>query len=670
MGPILQSSLRTTPNATRAFRSALSPNPMNLERKLILLALVPLVFALIPAGILFVRADRTVREMDHLTTLSALVWRMADVEQCADVEGSNWWQFSTDHAKDPDDVKQKYRADQDKARQATDAAWAAYDQALLKVDATNLSPAFAKALQDIADRRAKLKSIRDLVYNNTEEANNNIIINYYLGLRASLTEALPLLIDQTTNTTVARKLLALTMVTEARKRSIEAGGLIYYQIQQYKRQHGLILDRNVAVNMEEPISFAQAYWKMIPSLSQGEARVRFMKLRDDPHWQAFFDAIPKFRDAVLYGQKPPSLDEDAWSENYNFMTNDVGDYITWLKDDFGRTCMGIRSEASRQRNWTGLLIVVGTLGVFWLSKRLARSIAKPLGDTAGELVSGAATFAEEAEKLAIAATSLSDGASQQAASLEETSASLEELTATTKTNAATAAAAVESSHNATTTADAGRHLLETLRSTVVDVEKSGGAISGILKNIDEIAFQTNILALNAAIEAARAGEAGAGFAVVAEEVRSLAQRSAEAARETTELLAGGGAGAGDGRRGVVDGLTKIRTDATKVSSQFDEVVAMIAQTDSQAGQIATSSNEQARGLTVVASAVHDIDMVTQGNAVASRNVADAAALVKSKAGEMKTSALRLQKLIGTSSAPSESSQRRFRLRSLVKRTEP
>ena len=618
---------------------------MNLERKLITLALVPLVFALIPASILFIRANRTVREMDNLEPLSTLVWRMADVEQCVDAEGSNWWMFSTDHANDPADVKQKDKADQEKARQATDTAWTAYDHALSTVDVSTMSSDFAKAVQDIAARRAKLATIRDLVYHNTDPVNNDVIINYYLDLRASLTAAMPMLIDQTTNTAVARKLLALSMVAEARKRSIEAGGLVFYQIQSYKRQNGMIVDRNVSVNMATPLSYAQAYWKMIPSLSQGEARQRFLKLRDDPKWQDFFDTIPKYEQAALYGQKPPSLDEDAWSVDYNFMTNDVGQYIDWMKQDFGRTCEAIRSEASLQRNWTGALIVLGMLGVFWISQRMARSIAKPLGATASQLVAGAATFAEEAEKLATAASSLSDGSSQQAASLEETSASLEELTATTKTNATTAAAAVESTHVATKTADEGRRLLTTLRDTVMEVEKSGGAISGSLKTIDEIAFQTNILALNAAIEAARAGEAGAGFAVVAEEVRSLAQRSAEAARETTDLLAGGGGGT-TGRRGVVEGLTKIRNDAAKVSAQFDEVVAMIAQTDSQAGQIATSSNEQSRGLDVIAGAVHDIDVVTQGTAVSSRNVAEAADLVKAKAGEMKQSAVMLQTLIG------------------------
>jgi methyl-accepting chemotaxis protein len=241
---------------------------------------------------------------------------------------------------------------------------------------------------------------------------------------------------------------------------------------------------------------------------------------------------------------------------------------------------------------------------------------------------------------------LSRGASDQAASVEETSASIEELTATTKTNEHNASQAVKSTHLAAESASEGRKLVMQLTSTVAHVEASGGAISKILKGIDEIAFQTNILALNAAVEAARAGESGAGFAVVAEEVRTLARRCAEAARETADLLAGNSTGEHGATIGVVEGLARIREDSKRVSSHFDTIVARIAETDKQAAQISQASGEQAKGLTLIADAVHRIDQVTQGTAASSEEAAAAAENLTANAEELRSSVEMLEATLG------------------------
>lgn len=327
---------------------------------------------------------------------------------------------------------------------------------------------------------------------------------------------------------------------------------------------------------------------------------------------------------------------------------DLGDFLEWLRQDFSGSCQTVRAHALRQRNWTLGLVFAGSFGLLITCSWITRGIVRPLEDTASSLANGAAMFADEASKMAKAAASLSSGAHQQAASLEETSASLEELTSTTEANAEIAATAVETSTAAAKTAAVGQEYMANLTVTVAAAEHSGTAIRRILKTIDELAFQTNILALNAAVEAARAGEAGAGFAVVAEEVRTLAQRSAKAARETTALLAGEGATDGEAR-GVVESLARIREQSARVQQQFGSIVERIGQSDAHAGRIASASAEQAKGLAQITAVMHQLDSVTQVTAQTSGSVAATAELLQQKAEEMRAAAARLESMIGTSS---------------------
>jgi methyl-accepting chemotaxis protein len=180
------------------------------------------------------------------------------------------------------------------------------------------------------------------------------------------------------------------------------------------------------------------------------------------------------------------------------------------------------------------------------------------------------------------------------------------------------------------TADTGAADVEKMTSAMDEVKASSEQITKIIRTIDEIAFQTNILALNAAVEAARAGEAGAGFAVVADEVRNLAQRSAQAARETADK--------------IEDGLKKTQNGvqiSSRVAVSLNEIAAKVREMDRLVAEIATASTEHTQGVAQINSAVAQMDKVTQSNAATAEETASASEELSSQAASLKQEVVRL-----------------------------
>jgi len=270
--------------------------------------------------------------------------------------------------------------------------------------------------------------------------------------------------------------------------------------------------------------------------------------------------------------------------------------------------------------------------VAWL---IIRSTNTVLNRLAGELSNGSDQVAAAAGQVSSSSQTLAEGSSEQAASLEETSASLEEITSMTRRNAESANQAKELANQTRVAAEAGSADMDAMSGAMTAIKTSSDNIAKIIKTIDEIAFQTNILALNAAVEAARAGEAGAGFAVVAEEVRGLAQRSAQAAKETADKIEDSIQKSGHGV-----------AISNKVASSLTLIVDKARQVDTLISEIATASTEQSQGIGQVLTAVTQMDKVTQGNAAGAEEGAAAAEELNAQALAMNEAVTELKKLVG------------------------
>ncbi len=282
-----------------------------------------------------------------------------------------------------------------------------------------------------------------------------------------------------------------------------------------------------------------------------------------------------------------------------------------------------------------LAVAIGLIVTFYQSNNELRQIASEIGE-------GSRQVAGAAQQVSGSSQALAQGSSEQAASLEETSASTEEINSMTQKNAESAR------HAATETEKADELLKETdqkltqMIGSMREINSSSEKISKIIRVIDEIAFQTNILALNAAVEAARAGEAGMGFAVVADEVRNLAQRCAQAAKDTSDLI----------EESIVrsnEGKSRLDEVANCVTRVFDNA----SRIKELANEVNVGSQEQARGIEQISRSVAQMQQVTQSTAASAEESASAGEEMSAQAHSLHDAVGRLNVLVGGGSSAAE-----------------
>ena len=371
-----------------------------------------------------------------------------------------------------------------------------------------------------------------------------------------------------------------------------------------------------------------------------DSALELVKEKVTPQLQSVTDIFKKFRDLARKFEKDQ---QEAQKILVNITNKNMAEVQDLMHQVSGTVDKNMVTEEILLNGANKLKLFVTVIGItafvlgcglaFFISKGLVKSLSV----ITGSMSEGADQVASASGQVSSASQSLAEGASEQAASIEETSSSLEEMSSMTKQNADNAGQADNLMNETNQVVASASTSMTKLITSMEEISKASDETHKVVKTIDEIAFQTNLLALNAAVEAARAGEAGAGFAVVAEEVRNLALRSAEAAKNTAVLIDGTVKKVKEGSEIVY----KTNDEFSSVSKSASKVAELVA-------EISAASNEQAQGIEQVNTAVAEMDKVVQQNAANAEESASASEELNAQAKQMKGMVGELMALVGRS----------------------
>jgi len=311
------------------------------------------------------------------------------------------------------------------------------------------------------------------------------------------------------------------------------------------------------------------------------------------------------------------------------------DELLALQRQFNLEAEARADAMARDSRVAMVLLFVLSIAMAVAATVIIRRSSGELRSIAGELSAGADQISSAASQVASASQSLAQSSSEQAASLQETSASSEQINSMTRKNAENSKNAAHNMTEASGRIAEANQDLDRMVLSMNEINASSEKISKIIKVIDEIAFQTNILALNAAVEAARAGEAGMGFAVVADEVRNLAQRSAQAAKDTAGLIEESITKSNEGKIA----LDQVATAVRSITASADSVKTLV-------DDVNQGSHEQARGIEQVAKAILQMEKVTQTTAANAEESASAGQQLSAQSETLRALVGRLETLVG------------------------
>lgn len=403
----------------------------------------------------------------------------------------------------------------------------------------------------------------------------------------------------------------------------------------YKRAMMVLVisdEKQLQREMESITSIRQDYLKSYSELLKTPNRTEKGKILRDRIKQTIDGVIPIYEELLSLGvsnKKREAVEylsntAEAAMENVLVVADE---YLALLKE------YNAAEVKTSEQAFANALIMMATLGAIGivlgilLTIFITRGITNSINRIVDTLAEGSNQVAEASNQLSATSQQLAEGSAKQSTSLEETSSTLEEASSMIQQNTENTKQAASLSDQTKQAVDKGNIEMQNMIASMNEIKKSSDQISKVIKVIDDIAFQTNILALNAAVEAARAGEAGLGFAVVAEEVRNLAQRSAQAAMDTAAMI-----------ENNIELSEKGVTVTQKVKEGLNEVTVQIRKISELMAEITTASQEQSQGISQINSAITQMETVVQQNAASAEESASASE-------ELSTQALNLKEMV-------------------------
>ncbi len=356
----------------------------------------------------------------------------------------------------------------------------------------------------------------------------------------------------------------------------------------------------------------------------------------EPHHNELHDSVHIVNEYINAGKTDEAT--DYYKEHVVIILGEITSILDQLKTEFisSSEAANLALCEAQQRTTLILLItaIIGMIGGVAVSTLIIIRVVRELRGHMNSLARSAASVSSASTQLTSAGQQLAEGSNEQAASIEETSAVMDETSSMVKQNADNTRQANNLSKEARVAAEDGSKKVANMTLSMDELKKSSSDIAKIIKVIDDIAFQTNMLALNAAVEAARAGDAGQGFAVVAEEVRNLAQKSAKAAKDTAEII--------DRNIELSEQGAEI---SVSVSAALDEIMSKTKDVNLLMDEITAASEEQAKGTAQVTEAIGQMEQVVQQNAATAQESAASAEELKTQASMLENIVIELNKMI-------------------------